>query len=346
MSEEIRGRVASDVAKQKQEMKKEGVCILSKVETKGGEEKKDNLEPWNAVQMPTKAEGDVETGVLPTQALQKRSRFQELPEGLAELFADSVFGDEDELEATLEKLKIADESIVLCEDGKAYYYMPGEEHNCGTGHIVLKFQEWARQQKGYARENTNIQLGPRLPGAPPPRKRQRPKKRLPDVAIWGRSKCFFYDDGRIRGAMRASPASPQPKVHPHVVIQLSVFNDEDYEIDAVNDLATRATPGQGAPPNLGILIKSRDANGPGIQAGFDVYYLPAGTFFDDALNGTSGARHIVYNYGGPDVVVTITEENLGGMNLGFWESIKDFFVGGSNDFELSMADLYEVTFVS
>lgn len=275
-----------------------------------------------------------------------RSRFQQLPEGLAELLADRVFEDEDELEKELNELKITDEPIVLGEDGKAYYHMPGEEHYTGTGHIARKFNSWARDMKGFTQENTNIKLGPRLPGAPPPLKRQRPKKRLPDVALWGRTKCYFYDDGRIRGAMRATPASVQPKVHPHVVIQLSVFNDEDYEVDAVNDLATRAVPGQGPPPNLGILIKSREANGPGIQAGFDIYYLPTGTFFDDAVNGTNGARHVIYNYGGPDVVVTITEANLGGIDLGVWESIMNFLKGRGNDFQLSMVDLYEVSFVS
>ena len=286
---------------------------------------------------------DLESGV---SSLQNRSRFQDLPEGLAELPADRVFEDEDELEKNLNELKIADEPIVLGEDGKAYYHMPGEAHSTGTGHIARKFNSWARDMKGFAQENTNIKLGPRLPGAPPPLKRQRPQKRLPDVALWGRTTCYFYDDGRIRGAMRATPASVQPKVHPHVVIQLSVFNDEDYEVDAVNDLAARAVPGQGPPPNLIILIKSREANGPGIQAGFDIYYLPAGTFFDDAVNGTNGARHVVYNYGSPDVLVTIAEANLGGIDLGVWESIINFLKGRDNDFQLSMVDLCEVSFVS
>lgn len=282
----------------------------------------------------------------PTLSLQeRRSRFQELPEDLAELFGERVFHDEDELEEYLRELKIADEPIVLCDDGKAYYYMPGEEHNTGKGYIARKFNTWARDTKGFAQENTNIKLGPRLPGAPPPRKKQKPKTRLPDVALWGRTKCYFDDDGLIAGAIRANPASSQPKVHPHVVIQLSVFNDEDYEFDAVNDLATRAVPGQGAPPNLSILIKSREANAP-IQAGFDIYYLPAGTFFRDAVNGTNGASHVVYNYGGADVVVTITEANLGGIDLGVWESIKNFLTGRGNDFELSMAKFYEVTFLN
>ena len=130
-----------------------------------------------------------------------------------------------------------------------------------------------------------------------------------------------------------------------MVIQVSIFNDEDYEVDAINDLATRAIAGQGTPPKLGVLIKLREADPAlGVQAGFDIYYLPAGAFWMDAVNGTNGARHVVYNHGGPDVLVTITEADLGGINLSFWQSIKDFFLDGSRDFHLSMADLYRVMF--
>jgi hypothetical protein len=210
-------------------------------------------------------------------------------------------------------------------------------------YIAQNFCSWSHTMKGYAQENTNVKLGPRLAGAPPPRKRRKAKTRLPDVALWGRSKCELDDNGKIYKPLRVSPANPQPVVHPHVVIQISIFNDEDYEVDAINDLATRAVAGQGTPPNLGVLIKQREA-APGVQAGFDIYYLPAGTFFGDALNGTNGARHVVYNHGGPDVLVTITEQDLGGIKLTLWQSIKDFLLGGNKDFELSMAQLYGLLF--
>jgi hypothetical protein len=100
-----------------------------------------------------------------------------------------------------------------------------------------------------------------------------------------------------------SQPDQQPKVHPHVVIQVSDFIDEDYEVDAIRDLATRAVAvGQGDPPNLAVLIKHRRAAAAtDVKAGFDIYYLPGGTFLDDALNGTSGARHVVYNHSDPDV---------------------------------------------
>jgi hypothetical protein len=55
-----------------------------------------------------------------------------------------------------------------------------------------------------------------------------------------------------------SPEIAQP-VHLHVVIQVSVFNDHDYEVDAINDLVTRAVAGQGDPPKLGVMIKHRAA---------------------------------------------------------------------------------------
>jgi hypothetical protein len=287
-------------------------------------------------------EEDIETGG-PAQSLGQGSRFQRLPEGLEEVIGSRVFVNEDDLEAALEELKTSDEPIVLGDDRKAYYYMPGDVHNTATSHIAKKFYSWSHDMKGYAQENTNVKLGPRLAGAPPPRKRLKPKKRLPDVALWGRSKCELDDNGKISKPLRVSPANPHPVVHPHVVIQISIFNDEDYEVDAINDLVTRAVAGQGTPPNLGLLIKQREA-APGVQAGFDIYYLPAGTFLGDTLNGTNGARHVVYNHGGPDVLVTITEQDLGGIKLTLWQSIKDFLLGGNKDFELSMAQLYGLLF--
>ena len=300
--------------------------------------------PSNATQpfLDAVRKGDLETGG-PAQSLGQGSRFQRLPEDMEEVIANRVFENEDKLESTLEELKIADEPIVLGDDGKAYYYMPGDAHNAATGHIVNNFYDWSHGVKGYAQENTNVRLGPRLAGAPPARKRQKPAKRLPDVALWGRSKCELKDNGKISKPLRVSPNNPQPVVHPHVVIQVSIFNDEDYEVDAINDLATRAVAGQGTQPNLGVLIKHRETTF-GVQEGFDIYYLPAGTFWEDALNGTNGARHVVYNHGGPDVLVTITEQNLGGIELPLWQSIKEFLLRGRKDFELSMAELYRTLF--
>jgi len=127
-----------------------------------------------------------------------------------------------------------------------------------------------------------------------------------------------------------------------VVVQVSNFNDVDYEVDAIHDLATRAVAGQGAQPNLAVWIKHRKGGAPGVrvQAGFDIYYLPVGTFMEDALNETNGARHVVYNHGDPDVLLTITDEDLGGIELTWLQSIKVFLLGGGKDFELSMAELY------
>ena len=127
-----------------------------------------------------------------------------------------------------------------------------------------------------------------------------------------------------------------------MVIQVSNFNDEDYEVDAINDLTTRAVSGQGTQPRLGVLIKVREAGSPNVQPCFDIYYLPNGTHMSDALNGTNGARHVVYNHTGPNFLVTISEADRGGIDLSFWQSIKDFLLGGGRDFQLSMAELYGV----
>lgn len=128
-----------------------------------------------------------------------------------------------------------------------------------------------------------------------------------------------------------------------MVIQVSIFNDEDYEIDAINDLATHAADGQGEKPKLGVLIKIREADARrNVKPGFDIYYLPAGAYWTDALPGTNGAKKDVYNHGEDDVMVTITEEDLGGITLGFRKSARRFFQGGGRgDFKLSMAELYK-----
>ena len=67
-----------------------------------------------------------------------------------------------------------------------------------------------------------------------------------------RSKRELEDNGDyVSGALRVSTANPQPVVHPHVVmLQVSIFNDEDYEIDSIHDLANRVAAGQGHHPIL------------------------------------------------------------------------------------------------
>ena len=94
-----------------------------------------------------------------------------------------------------------------------------------------------------------------------------------------------------------------------------------------------------------MLIKLCEKGRPAAQAGFDIYYLPAGPFLENAVNGTKGAKHVVYSHGGPDVLVTVTEQDLGGVKLTLWQSIKHFLlVDRSKDFELSMAELYGIMF--
>ena len=92
------------------------------------------------------------------------------------------------------------------------------------------------------------------------------------------------------------------------------------------------------------MLRKHRETAPGVQVGCDIYYLPAGTFLGDALNGNDGARHVVYNHGGSDVLVTITEQDPGGIKLTLWQTIKDFLLGGKKDFELSMAQLYGLMF--
>ena len=152
----------------KKEMKEE----IDTIQNRGanGEEKKkhhDYPQPRsNTAELGRAAREDLENGV-PTQFLGQRSRFQELPEDLAEELGRilSDITNEDQLEtaldAALKNLKLSDEPIVLGDDGKAYYYMPGDQHNEATGLIARNFTLWAQDLKGIARENTNVKLGPR-----------------------------------------------------------------------------------------------------------------------------------------------------------------------------------------
>jgi hypothetical protein len=130
---------------------------------------------------------DLETG---PQSLGEGSRFQRLPEDLEEVIGNRVFKDEDALQAALEELKIADEPIVLGEDGRAYYYMPGNVHNDATGHIAVEFTLWSNRVKLYARENTNAVLGDGLAGAPPPRKKKKAINEISGCRIVGEVKVL------------------------------------------------------------------------------------------------------------------------------------------------------------
>ena len=171
-------------------------------------------------------------------------------------------------------------------------------------------------------------LGPRRTGGPPPRKRLNRRKRLPDVSFWGRSRCAIKHGihGYYLTPRRVNPTIKVPEVHPHVVVQISIGNDEDYEVDAINDIMNRADAAQGPGPNRGILIKSRAADAHnGVQAGWDVYSVPRSATFQDAVNNANNACHIVYNAGGVDVLLVITEADLGGFEFDLWGEIRIFF---------------------
>jgi hypothetical protein len=282
----------------------------------------------------------------------KRSRFQELPEDLPEVLDNSVFENDNYFEVALVELKIADFPLVLGDNGKVCYYNPHEylEHKAARNFIVNKFLNWALFKGQGCRK---FQLYPRTTtgwSTPTHKLGRKTKTRLPDVSFWGRSKCELESgDGGARNPLKVLLVDdPQPvEVHPHVVIQVDIsFDDEDcYEVDAINDLANHAVAGRETQPNLAVLIKLHEKGRPGAQAGFDIYYLPTGTFLENALNGTKRAKHVVYNHGGSDALMTVTEQDLGGIKLTLWQSIKDYLLGDSSkDFKLSTAELYGIVF--
>ena len=135
------------------------------------------------------------------------------------------------------------------------------------------------------------------------------------------------------------------EVHPHVVVQISIGNHEDYDVDAINDIMNHADAAQRSARNRGILIKCRAADATnGMQPGWDVYSIPRGATFQDAVNNTNQAHHVVYNYGGADVDLVITEADLGGFKFDFWGTVRNFFARSNRNtnFSISLAELYDV----
>jgi hypothetical protein len=55
------------------------------------------------------------------------------------------------------------------------------------------------------------------------------------------------------------------------------------------------------------------------------------------VNGTKGAKHVVYNHGGSDVLMTVTEQDLEGIKLTLWQSIKHFLLVATGARTLSSA---------
>ena len=126
--------------------------------------------------------------------------------------------------------------------------------------------------------------------------------------------------------MNPPPPNEQvEKVHPDVVFQFSWGNTKGYEKDSLNDMMNRASVVPFQPhneaPRLGFLLKTRkkrkrNNNGRRIIAGMDLYRVPRGCTFDDAVANRNGASHITYLRGDPDVVIEVRAQDLG--IEGFW----------------------------
>ena len=261
------------------------------------------------------------------------SKFEDLPEELESL-RGRVFDTQDELLNQLERLGFGDLRVILDDDGKAYLFMPSDNHNEATSEVVRKFNKWAADWKGCVTGEHNVIIDQSLSITPPP-KRQR-RLREPDVSFWGFPKC-----GRTaNGPLKPRPANPPnnfPKLNPDVVIQFSWRNKKSYEYEALNDMMVRSAtvPGD-TPPRLGYLIEVRLGSSRN-KAGFDIYKVPHGTTITDAENGRNGAQKSAYKVSGEDLVITITPLDLGIPTTGFWDAIHAMFCG---DFKISMKELY------
>ena len=264
------------------------------------------------------------------------SKFEDLPEEL-EFLRARVFDTQDELLNELERLGFGDLRVILDDDGKAYLFIPSDNHNEATSEVVRKFNKWAADWKGCVTGEHNAIIDQSYPITPTPKKQRR--LRQPDVSFWGFPKCGRTANGPLK-PKPAHPPSNFPKLNLDVVIQFCWRNKKSYEYEALNDMMIRtATVPKDTPPRLGYLIKVRFETSRS-KAGFDIYKVPHGATIADAENSRNGAQKLTYNVGEQDVVITIAPADLGIPTAGFWNSLRGMFCG---DFKISMKELYDVS---
>ena len=114
------------------------------------------------------------------------SKFEDLPEELESLRV-RVFDTQDELLNELERLGFGDLRVILDDDGKAYLFMPSDNHNEAKSEVVRKFNKWAADWKGCVTGEHNVIIDQSHPITPPPKKQRR--LREPDISFWGFPKC-------------------------------------------------------------------------------------------------------------------------------------------------------------
>jgi hypothetical protein len=237
------------------------------------------------------------------------------------------FATEEQLEQELETLGCADICGVHLDDqGFAFFAMPSSFHNEATTVIVEDFRKWKQSKLlwmnnwGVASATVNVDLHP--PHTTPH------KKRCPDIAFWGYSRCFTNSNKKLK--VKLLDQDTGKRMDPHVVIKFSWKNDEIYEVGVINDLMNRTGVGIGNEAiNVGYLVKVRFTFG--VPSSIDVYKVPRGATRDDAINRANGGEHWTYTPGQADVVIRITPVDLG--FTAFWASV-------SSDFEISIAKLW------
>lgn len=239
---------------------------------------------------------------------------------------EKVYEFEEDLESELRDRGFPDLPVVLePKSGKARIRMPTGAHNKVTKEYVKFFEGAWKGQASAVNSDNNIYIDVEQPG-------RRIYTREPDLAFWGPAKTTT----KTRcGATISTPLDldhpPErfscrdqvESVNPDVVIQFSWKNGSSYEQEAIDDMMNRAlvkyNPPQSnnSPPRVGYLIKvrtnakKRTSDNRLILRAIDVFKIPHGSTYNDAINNRNGASYSRYEPGGPEVLVRITPSDLG-----------------------------------
>jgi hypothetical protein len=153
------------------------------------------------------------------------SKFEELPDELVAL-RNRVFQNQDDLLAAIEQLGFDNLfRVILEDDGKAYLFVPSDNHDKATSKIVSKFTNWVAGWKGWASWKHNIALDQNIATVPTPKKQRR--LREPDICFWGEPKCERDRDNELE-PRSANPPSMFPLVNPDVCH--SIWMEEHYGV--------------------------------------------------------------------------------------------------------------------
>ena len=235
----------------------------------------------------------------------------DLPEDVWDSLPKKSYDTEKELLSDLDAAGCGDLPVVLVGN-KPRLITPSDQHNVFTGEYNTHFEyQWAKNRWGRSSSTTKIHLA-------------NGRSRDPDLSYWGYPRCVCDKKGNLH---------PIWGTVPDVIIQFSWKNTRKYEIDAINDIMNKAKEDQSAGaasltrPRLGYLIKVRFSKkrklvGGNLETqdmvGLDIYRIPHGATVRNAIDQTNNAQHWRYEPGDPEILITITPQDLGISGIWAW----------------------------